>query len=136
VRAGYDAFNCRDLNGILALLSDDIEFRMPLDPMGMHPVFRGRDGVTRFYARVWEGFDEIRLEVASISELAGDVLVVTGHVVARPPGAEPTTFGFSHFWKFIDGRAVAVSFHDAVNPLSLLESPEQATAAGEEGSLQ
>jgi ketosteroid isomerase-like protein len=140
VRAGYEAFNRRDLDGILRLLSDDIEYRMPLDPMGVHPVFRGRQGVSRFYTTVWDGFDEFRIDVESVDELTGGVLVAGGSVTARPPGGPATTFRFSHFWKIADGRAVAVSFHDAVNPLTLLETasarPEGATEAGEEGALQ
>jgi uncharacterized protein len=129
VRAGYDAFNRRDLDGILALLADDIEYRMPLDPLGVHPVFRGHDGVRRFYETIWDGFEEFRVEIESIRELPGDVLVVTGYVVARPPRGESTTFRISHFWKIADGRAVAVGFHDAMNPLTLLEDGPQASVA-------
>ena len=140
VRAGYEAFNRRDLGGILPLLAEDIEYRMPLDPLGLHPVFRGHDGVTHFYRTVWDRFEEFRIDLDDVHELRGNVLVAGGRVVARPHGGETTTFGFSHFWRLVDGRAVAVAFHDAVNPLTLLEGASrgaaEASAAGEEGSLQ
>ena len=130
VRSGYDAFNRRDLDGILALLAEDIEYRMPLDPLGVHPVFRGHDGVRRFYEMIWDGFEEFRIEVESVRELPGDVLVLSGHVVARPRGGrDDTTFRISHFWKLAGGRAVAVAFHDAMNPLALLENGREASAA-------
>jgi ketosteroid isomerase-like protein len=129
VRAGYDAFNRRDIDGILPLLAEDIEYRMPLDPLGVHPVFRGHDGVRRFYETIWDGFEEFLIEVESIRELPGDVLVLTGHVVARPHGGCATTFRISHFWKLTGGRAVAVAFHDAMNPLTLLENGQEASAA-------
>jgi ketosteroid isomerase-like protein len=137
VRAGYDAFNRRDLDGILALLADEIEYRMPLDPLGVHPVFRGHAGVTQFYETVWDGFEEFLVEVESVRELPGDVLVLGGHVVARPRGGrETTSFRISHFWKLVDGKAVAVAFHDAINPLALLDTGPQASATEEGGSLQ
>ena len=133
VRAGYDAFNRRDLDGILALLADDIEYRMPLDPLGMHPVFRGHDGVARFYRTIWDGFDEFHIDVDSVRDLPGDVVVLSGSVRARPLGGPRAEFSISHFWKFAAGRAVAVAFHDAMNPLTLLDSDPPAAAASEEG---
>src|SRR3954471_13139589 len=132
VRAGYDAFNSRDLDGILPLLADDIEYRMPLDPLGVPPVFRGREGVARFYRTLWDGFEEFHIEIESIHELPGRVLVLSGSVHARPAGGRATDFSISHFWKLAGGRAVAVSFHDAMNPLSLLEEDPPASAACEE----
>jgi ketosteroid isomerase-like protein len=131
VRAGYDAFNRRDLDGILGLLAGDIHYRMPLDPLGVHPVFHGHDGVTRFYATLWDGFDEFRIDVESVRELPGDVVVLSGAVHARLPGGKAITYGISHFWKFAGDRAVAVSFHDAMNPLTLLEEDPPASAACE-----
>jgi ketosteroid isomerase-like protein len=133
VRDGYDAFNRRDIDGILALLAEDIEYRMPLDPLGVHPIFRGHDGVRAFYETIWDGFEEFRIEIESIRELPGDVLVISGHVVARPRSGSVTTFRISHFWKTAGGRAVAVAFHDAMNPLALLENGPRATAAEEGG---
>jgi len=134
VRAGYDAFNRRDIGGILPLLSEDIVYRMPLDPIGMHPVFHGHEGVKRFYETLWDGFDEFRIDVESVSELPGHVVVLSGTVTARPEGGETTNFSISHFWKLAGGRAVAVAFHDAMNPLALLD--EQASARKQGGSLQ
>lgn len=137
VRAGYDAFNRRDLDGVLALLSDEIVYRMPLDPMGVHPVFHGIEGVRRFYATLWDGFDEYEATLNSVYHTAPDVIAVNGAITARPRGASATTrFGFSHFWKIAEHRAVAVAFHDAVNPLTLLEGAAGTSAAEEEGSLQ
>ena len=121
VLRGYRAFNRRDLDGILPLLDEGIVYRMPLDPMSVHPVFRGLDGVRRFYETIWEAFEEYRAEVESVNEL-NDAIVVSGRIVARPRGADRAiAFGFAHFWRVRGHRAVAVAFHDAVNPLSLIE---------------
>src|SRR3954447_22915360 len=132
VRAGYDAFNRRDLDGILALLAEDIEYRMPLDPLGVHPVFRGHAGVERFYRTLWDGFDEFRIDVEAITEMPGDVVVLSGSVTARGRRGPVTEYSISHFWKFAGNRAVAVAFHDALNPLALLEDDPPAAAASDE----
>jgi ketosteroid isomerase-like protein len=120
VRTGYEAFNRHDVDALLGLLDDSIEFHLPLDPLGEQPVFRGRDGAREFYEIVFGGFEELRAEVAAIRAI-GQVAVVTGRMHARAGGAPPTTFGFAHFWTVRDRRAVSVAFHDADNPLRLLE---------------
>jgi ketosteroid isomerase-like protein len=121
VRAGYDSFNRQDIDALLALLDHGIEFHLPLDPLGEQPVFRGRDGARRFYETVFGGFEELRAEVHAVRPI-GQVAAVTGRIHARTPGAaEPIVFGFAHFWTVRDGRAVSVAFHDADNPLRLLD---------------
>lgn len=123
IRRGYEAFNRRDVDAILGLLDPAIEFRMPLDPMGVHPVFRGLGGVREFYGTLWDAYEEFRADIAGVTSL-GDVLVVSGRMTARPRGApESSSFKFSHFWHVSGDRAVAVAFHDAVNPFSLLDQP-------------
>lgn len=121
VRGGYEAFNRRDVDTVLALLDPDIVFRMAMDPMGVHPLFRGRDGVRELFATLWQSFDEFRAELAEVTDM-GDVVVAGGRMVARRSGeADPTKFKFSHFWRVREGCAVAVAFHDTTNPFALLE---------------
>lgn len=123
IRRGYEALNRRDVDAIVALLDSSIEFRMPLDPMGVHPVYRRLDGVREFFETLWGAYEEFRADIVDVTSL-GDVLVVSGRMSARPRAAnEPFSFKFSHFWRVRDGRAVAVAFHDAANPFALLEHP-------------
>jgi ketosteroid isomerase-like protein len=126
IRRGYEAFNRRDVDDILPRLDASIEFRMPLDPMGVDPVYRGLEGVRAFSERLWGAFEEFRADVADVTSL-GEVVVVSGRMTARATGAhEATSFKFAHFWRVRDDRAVAVAFHDAVNPFALLEQPAAA----------
>ena len=119
------AFNRRDIDAILELLSPDIEYRMPMDPLGQYPVFRGHEGVREFHQTVWNAFEEFRAELRSVTQM-GDVWTAVGQMVARPPGAaEPVRFNFSHFWRVNEDYATAVAFHDAVNPFGLLERVER-----------
>ncbi len=120
VRRGYDAMNRRDVDGIVALLDPAIVFRMAMDPMGVHPVFRGREGVRQLFETLWQSFKDFYAELSDVTDL-GEVIVASGRIVARRHDEpEPTTFKFSHFWSVKEGRAVAVAFHDATNPLALL----------------
>ena len=120
VRRGYSSMNRRDVDGVLALLDPGIVFRMAMDPLGVQPVFRGRDGVRELFETLWASFSEFRAELADVADL-GEVLVATGRIVARQPTeAEPTSFSFAHFWRVSGGRAIAVAFHDATNPFALL----------------
>jgi ketosteroid isomerase-like protein len=118
---GYAAFNARDAETIVAWLDEDIEYRLPLDPMRRYPAYRGHDGVREFYRTLWENFAEFHAEVVSTNHV-GDVVVAVGHYrIRRAPGDEALRAAFAHFWKVAGDRVVQVSFHDAVNPLALLE---------------
>ena len=121
VRRGYDAMNRRDVDGIVSLLDRGIVFRMAMDPMGVHPVFRGREGVRELFETLWRSFEDFHAELSDVTDL-GEVIVASGRIVARRhEEPEATSFKFSHFWSVKDGRAVAVAFHDATNPLALLD---------------
>lgn len=121
VRRGYDAMNRRDVDGIVALLDPGIVFRMAMDPMGVHPVFRGRDGVRQLFETLWQSFKDFYAELTEVTDM-GEVVVASGRIVARRHDqSEPTSFKFSHFWSVQGGRAVAVAFHDTTNPLALLD---------------
>jgi ketosteroid isomerase-like protein len=121
VRATYDALNRRDVDAILEALAPSIEYRMPMDPMRIHPVFRGHEGVRRFYELLFESFNGYRVVLGSVHDLGRGVVVATGRFHARIPGEpDEREIRFSHFWEIGDGRAVRVSFHDAENPLELI----------------
>jgi ketosteroid isomerase-like protein len=130
IAKGYAAFNRRDADSILASLDEDIEYRLPLDPTRRFPAFRGHDGVREFYETLWESFDEFRAEVVSVNR-AGDVIIVVGQFhIRRNPGDDEFTAAFAHFWKVADGRVVQVGFHDAINPLALLDDAGEGRRPG------
>jgi ketosteroid isomerase-like protein len=129
VRSTYDALNRRDLVAMLEALAPAIEYRLPMDPLHVHPVFRGHAGVRELYERLFRSFDGYRVTLGSVHDLGRGVVVATGRWHARLPG-EPgeREVRFSHFWEIEDGRAVRVSFHDAQNPLELI--PQEDAVAG------
>ena len=133
MRRGYDAFNSRDIDAILDMLADSIEYRMPMDPVGQYPVFRGHAGVREFHETIWSAFEEFDAELRDVGRM-GDVWVATGRMVARANGrSDRVSWNFTHFWKEDEGQATAVAFHDAMNPFAVLEetAPEENDERGQ-----
>jgi ketosteroid isomerase-like protein len=121
VRSTYDALNRGDIDAMLEALAPSIEYRMPMDPLRVHPVFRGHEGVRRFYDLLFRSFTGYRVALGSVHDLGRGVVVATGRFHARIPGEpDEREVRFSHFWEIDGGRAVRVSFHDAENPLELV----------------
>src|SRR3954452_11415325 len=54
VRRYHEAVAARDRDAIVALLGEDIEFLTVDSPLDLEPVYRGHDGMRRFF-RDWVG---------------------------------------------------------------------------------
>ena len=103
IQGGYEAFGRGDLEGVLAILSDDIEWSVPdLVPQGGNA--NGKQEVAGFFERLmslWEGLSlDIEDFVAS-----GDRVVVLGTASGTHDGSEKS-YGFVHAWTVRDGKAV------------------------------
>ena len=105
VKAVFAAFATRDVEGVLALVAPDVEFRpMTSEVVGRTEPYRGHDGMRTYFAdaaRVWE---ELRLTPQEFREV-GDVVLVIGRVSAHSPSR---TIVGSTGWIFRlrDGRVV------------------------------
>jgi ketosteroid isomerase-like protein len=119
VQRAYDAFTRRDVEGLVATCSEDIEFHLPtaqLTRVGLP--YRGHDGVRTYMrdaARVWS---ELRLEPREFHE-AEDVVVAVGRVYAWGAGRVVDTPA-AWVWRIRDGLAVR---------LDVYESSDEALAA-------
>ena len=68
IRAGIEAFNRGDIEGLLELAHEDVEID---DPERTGRTWKGRDGYREFIAEWLENFDEYRVEIEEI-EANGD----------------------------------------------------------------
>jgi ketosteroid isomerase-like protein len=122
-RRGFQAFNERDLDGLLEALHEDVELVPVL--AAMEGGYRGHDGARRWWTTLLSGFPDINVEVLEVRDL-GEVTVasvrVTGH------GAETDTpFDASvwqvHQWR--DGKCTSwhayTSEGDALEAAALCE---------------
>jgi ketosteroid isomerase-like protein len=84
VTAWIEAFNRRDLEAMLALMSPWVDFH-PLRWAGIEREYRGHDGVRRWFDQLRELGYEHRLRLDEVREASGDQTVAIG-VVDFPDG--------------------------------------------------
>lgn len=79
VRLWFEAWNSRDLGGLLELMDPAIEFR-PVAPRGVR--LRDREQFVQWYRGQREGAASLHLEVADVASLDTRRVLVTGRVLA------------------------------------------------------
>ena len=101
-----EAFNARDLDGMLTCAATRVELR-PLRLNGVERVYRGHDGVRRWFAQLDTGVGQHRVSVAHTRRLAGNALCVAG--VVDMPGVPAV----SPFWGLyrLDAAGIVVARH-------------------------
>ena len=124
VRAIFDAFARRDLDGVEELISEDMEFHaVTAEVAGRDGPYRGHEGMELYFADVDEIWEEINLTPTDF-EPVGDAILVTGRVWARGSGRVVDS---STGWLFEvrDGR---------ITRARVFESATEAAAAAKRGS--
>ena len=89
----YEAWNARDFDACIALIDPEVEWsfvgsaQMP----GTDEVYRGHEGVRRFWREFIDPWESLRIEITDMRE-AGDTLVVLVqfHAVGMESGVELT----------------------------------------------
>ena len=107
VRATYEAFNRRDLDGVFEAFYDS-DFVWQDDPaLPGGGEYTGRAGVGRVWARVDELFEHFELEVEDVIEIDEDVILVLvrGHARTRLGGISIDNPA-AHLYRVVGGRAV------------------------------
>ncbi len=109
VRAALDAFQRHDVEGMLAYMDPEIEFRSAIVGGAEGNVYRGHDGWRRWYADSSESFEGLNNQWDDFRDL-GDRVVALGFVRAR--GRESgvqldSEIGF--VFTLRDGKAVAAA---------------------------
>ncbi len=75
IHQAFDAWNCRDLDGFLALCDPDVEFVSYLAQVEGGKSCRGHDGVRDWWERLYAVFPDIRAEVEEARDLGGRGIV-------------------------------------------------------------
>lgn len=107
VRDAYEAFTRGDMEPLVALLDEDVEWIEPDGAPGVGGAYHGRDAVlTEMFARLPDIWDDFRVAPETFLD-GGDHVVVMGELSARDPvtGA-PARAPFAHVWRLHDGQAV------------------------------
>ncbi len=81
------AFNRGDLDAVLALFADDVQY-VPPPPLYDGPPIAGREAVKRFWTETAARFDDSQITNISIEETAPARFVRTAELVHRSPQRE------------------------------------------------
>ena len=111
MRLGFEAFNRGDYDAALEDLTEEVEWHV-LDDLPDAQVYRGPDGIRRFWQAWRDMFDEFHVEPEEMIDAGEDVVVmirVRGR--GRESGVEVDTPSFPQIWSFEEGRVARVSMH-------------------------
>ena len=107
VRGIVDALNRGDVDGMLARMDRDFEWR-PLEESPVARVYRGREEVRRYVEDWLSTFDSIRLDLEDPTEVADCVVAgVHGHARGRASGVELDSH-FCQVWTLRRGKAAGM----------------------------
>ena len=112
VRAIYDAFSRRDVEGMVQYVSDDCVVDLPgtYERAGRTEPYRGPEGVRAYFADAARVWDDLSLEADDI-RAASDGVVVFGHVEGLHQG-EAVRRRIVWLWQLRQGKAVRVTAND------------------------
>jgi ketosteroid isomerase-like protein len=108
----YKARNRGDIDAVLALCSEEVEWQPHLASLGGQPI-RGHDGVRRYMESLQEDWEHFRHEPERFVD-AGDKVVALLNTVARGRGSGVNVeVPVAHVLHFERGKCVGyVSYHD------------------------
>ena len=107
VRLSIERFNADDIEGFLELFDAEMEFHDVPEIPGS-TVYRGHEGMRRWWTTVKEPLEELRFELGEVTEGTDRIAVVTRAVGrGRGSGAE-VDWTFTTVWGLRDGL---ISYH-------------------------
>ena len=107
VKAVFEAFTERDVEGVLAHAHPEIELgAVTGDHAGRTDPYRGHGGIRQYFRDVSAVWDDLRI-VAGEFRSSGDTILVTGRVSARSP-ARIVAGSTGWIWRVRDGLVTYV----------------------------
>jgi ketosteroid isomerase-like protein len=114
IERAYSAFNARDVDGALALMTEEVSW--PKASEGGRVV--GRDEIRAYWARQWSEFDPHVEPLAMTQEEGGKVRVRVRQVVKTPQGDVLSDSEVVHVFTMSGGRISTMSLGDEADPLA------------------
>jgi ketosteroid isomerase-like protein len=125
VRRFYESWTRRDLDVVLESVDPEFEFDWSNSRSPFSGVYKGREGLERFRADIWDVWDEFRLEIEDARECGHECVVAASIVRAQGKGSgiEVEAHG-AMLWTLRDGKLLEGTF---------FQTNEEALAAAEAG---
>jgi ketosteroid isomerase-like protein len=123
IRASYDAWTRRDLDGLIDLVHPESEARPILGANLEVDVYRGHEGVRRWLTDLHQEWETFEATVKWIEE-RGDRAVCAFHIHARGRASGAVIDGeLYHLLDFRDGRIIRLeAFRDRDSAMDALEA--------------
>ena len=108
VRQIFRAFNSEDIDRVLALTHTEFELEVPPALSAEPDIYRGHDGMRRYWESFQDAMDEIRLQPERLCD-AGEAVVVAMKLTAKGRrtaiAVEQRTAGV---WTIRDGKVIRI----------------------------
>jgi ketosteroid isomerase-like protein len=125
LREVFDAFNSADLGRIVAFTHPDFEGVVPPELSAEPDIYRGHDGIRRYFQSFEEAMAEIRFHEERLWDVGESVVVAVRLTAKGRQTAIPVEQQFALVWSFRDGKAVRVqayaSLSQALESVGLME---------------
>ena len=108
----YDAFQAGDIQAILAMLDEDVEWKVP-DTLPHGGDFRGPEGAGQFFQGLAEKWEDLHVHIDHLVA-SGNHAVGIGHAHGRLQGVGEAGYGFAHLFT-VDDAGKVKSFHEYVD---------------------
>jgi ketosteroid isomerase-like protein len=117
----YASWSDRNIDAIMEFVAPDVEFDWTESRSPYQGIYRGRDGIMRFWRDQAEAWEEFRIELVEAIECGPGVLVAVTSVRGRGRGSGiDLEAGGAAIWRFRDG---------AIAGVKLFQGKEEALAA-------
>jgi hypothetical protein len=130
VREGYDGWNRRDFDAMVRRMAPDVVWKTAGVFPGLKPIYRGHDGVRRFWNSMQEAWDVIEIRPKRFVEDDDKVLAeIHFHAKGRASGAE-VKMDWLHVFTFEDDLVVTVAGYRAIDEALAAEGLPAETMKG------
>jgi ketosteroid isomerase-like protein len=108
LRRAYEAFNSEDIGRILAFAHPDFETAVPPELSAEPDIYRGHDGIRRYFRTFQDAMDEIRFEPERFWDVGESVVAVVGLNAKGRQSGISVEQRLAQVWTFHDGKAIEV----------------------------
>jgi len=118
IRQMWEAYGRRDLDGVLACIHPDVEWREAVHLFD-RGVYRGHDGIRQLWQENDEVFPALQIDVDDAFDAGDGTVVVIGRFHDSVRGVE-TTIRFVHICKLRDGLLAELTEYEDAEQVSAL----------------
>ena len=116
LQEGFEAFNSGDIERIVAFAHPDFEVVVPPELSAEPDIYRGHDGIRRYFESFGGALEEIHFQPQRFWEAGGDVVVVTVRLTARGSQTSiPIEQRYAQVWTLRDGRAISARTYPSLS---------------------